>query len=91
MEYREVADGLGFPEGPLELPGGDILVTDIQGGTLLRINPASGAKTVFATTGGGPNGAAIGPVGPRRGWSVLPCRWVSAGRGRGKRPCRRGA
>jgi gluconolactonase len=63
MEYREVASGLGFPEGPLELPGGDILVVDIHGGTLIRINPASGEKSVFATTGGGPNGAAIGPDG----------------------------
>ena len=63
MEFREVASDLGFPEGPLELPGGDILVTDIHGGTLLRINPATGAKSVFATTGGGPNGAAIGPDG----------------------------
>ena len=63
MNYREVADGLGFPEGPLELPGGDILVTDIRGGTLIRVNAESGAKAVFATTGGGPNGAAIGPDG----------------------------
>lgn len=63
MEFREVASGLGFPEGPLELPGGDILVTDIRGGRLLRINPATGAVCVFATTGGGPNGAAIGPDG----------------------------
>ena len=63
MNYREVADGLGFPEGPLELPGGDILVTDIQSGTLIRINPTTGVKSVFATTGGGPNGAAVGPDG----------------------------
>ena len=63
MEFREVASSLGFPEGPLELPGGDILVTDIHGGTLLRIDPATGATSVFATTGGGPNGAAIGPDG----------------------------
>ncbi|MEP6871677.1 MAG: SMP-30/gluconolactonase/LRE family protein [Anaerolineaceae bacterium] len=63
MNYREVANGLGFPEGPLELPGGDILVTDIQSGTLIRINPTTGVKSVFATTGGGPNGAAIGPDG----------------------------
>ena len=60
MDYRVVATGLEFPEGPLELPGGDILVTEIRGGTLTRISP-DGTKSVFAKTGGGPNGAALGP------------------------------
>lgn len=62
MEHRLVTTGLRFPEGPLELPGGDILVTEIQSGTLTRIK-ADGTKSVFATTGGGPNGAALGPDG----------------------------
>ncbi|MFN0180236.1 MAG: SMP-30/gluconolactonase/LRE family protein [Gemmatimonadales bacterium] len=62
LPYRVVCDGLAFPEGPLELPGGDILVTEIYGGRLTRVTPG-GQKTVFATTGGGPNGAAIGPDG----------------------------
>jgi len=62
MNHRVVATGLRFPEGPLELPGGDILVTEIEAGTLTRITP-DGAKSPFATTGGGPNGAAIGPDG----------------------------
>jgi gluconolactonase len=62
MEHRVVATGLGFPEGPLEMPGGDILVVDIKNGTLIRIKP-NGTKSTFATTGGGPNGAAIGPDG----------------------------
>jgi gluconolactonase len=59
---RIVTDGLAFPEGPLELPGGDILVTEIRAGRLTRVD-ANGTKTVFAETGGGPNGAAIGPDG----------------------------
>ncbi len=62
MEYRIVAEGLGFPEGPLVLPGGDLLVTDIRGGVLNRV-AANGKVSVFATTGGGPNGAALGPEG----------------------------
>ena len=62
LSHRVVCDGLAFPEGPLELPGGDILVTEIHAGTLTRVTP-SGAKSTFATTGGGPNGAAIGPDG----------------------------
>lgn len=62
MNYRLVADGLAFPEGPLELPNGDILVTEIRAGVLTRITP-QGEKSLFATTGGGPNGAALGPDG----------------------------
>jgi gluconolactonase len=64
MDYRVVAEGLGFPEGPLVLPDGDLLMTDIQAGVLNRVkDDGSGRVTVFATTGGGPNGAAIGPDG----------------------------
>jgi gluconolactonase len=62
MDFRVIADGLGFPEGPVEMPGGDILVVEIQRGQLTRITP-DGRKSVFAVTGGGPNGAALGPDG----------------------------
>ncbi len=62
MQYREVASGLEFPEGPVVLPNGDLLVTEIKAGRLTRIT-AAGEKSVFAVTGGGPNGAAIGPDG----------------------------
>lgn len=62
MEFRVIATGLEFPEGPVVLPDGDILVTEIKAGRLSRISP-NGEKRVFAVTGGGPNGAAIGPDG----------------------------
>jgi gluconolactonase len=62
MEMRVVATGLEFPEGPLVLPDGDLLVTEIRGGRLSRVTP-DGTVSVFAVTGGGPNGAAIGPDG----------------------------
>ena len=63
MQNRTVvAGGLGFPEGPLVLPDGDLLVTDIQAGVINRVTD-SGEVSVFATTGGGPNGAAVGPDG----------------------------
>src|SRR5687768_8995759 len=62
LKPRLVCDGLAFPEGPLELPGGDILVTEIRTGTLTRVTPG-GARSLYATTGGGPNGAALGPDG----------------------------
>lgn len=62
MEMRTVATGLEFPEGPLILPDGDLLVTEIRAGRLTRITP-DGATSPFAVTGGGPNGAALGPDG----------------------------
>jgi gluconolactonase len=63
MDYRVVATDLAFPEGPLELPGGDIAVVEIRTGDVTRINPATGEKSLSAHTGGGPNGAALGPDG----------------------------
>ena len=44
------------------MPDGSCLVVEIAAGCLSRID-ASGAKRVIAQTGGGPNGAAIGPDG----------------------------
>jgi gluconolactonase len=59
---REIARGLGFPEGPVCLPDGSLLVVEIRRGTLTRIG-ADGTQSVVADLGGGPNGAAIGPDG----------------------------
>lgn len=62
MQFREIASGLEFPEGPVWMPDGSIVLVEIKGGRVTRVAP-DGAKTVIATTGGGPNGAAIGPDG----------------------------
>jgi gluconolactonase len=59
---RAVTTGLRFPEGPIALRGGDVLVVEIRRGTLTRVAP-DGRTTVVADCGGGPNGAAIGPDG----------------------------
>jgi gluconolactonase len=59
---REIASGLQFPEGPIALPDGAVLVVEIAGQTLTRVEP-DGRKQVIARTGGGPNGAALGPDG----------------------------
>src|SRR5262245_32285224 len=61
-EMREVATGLRFPEGPVVLPDGSLLVVEIAAGALTRI-ARDGRKTEVARPGGGPNGAAIGPDG----------------------------
>lgn len=58
-----VAEGLHFPEGPVIAPDGSLLVTEIRGGTIARVDPESGQVERIADTGGGPNGAALGPDG----------------------------
>ncbi len=62
MNLREIASGLRFPEGPIAMPDGSILLVEIERGTLLRVQP-DGSKHVVAQFSGGPNGAAIGPDG----------------------------
>lgn len=62
MKVREVASGLQFPEGPVALVDGSVLLVEIARGTLTRVRP-DGRAEVVATPGGGPNGAALGPDG----------------------------
>ena len=62
MNIREIAHGLRFPEGPVAMPDGSILLVEIERRTLLRVQQ-DGAQHVIARFGGGPNGAAIGPDG----------------------------
>jgi gluconolactonase len=59
---RVLATGLEFPEAPVPLADGSVLVTEIKRGTLSRVS-AAGRVDVVARLGGGPNGAAIGPDG----------------------------
>jgi gluconolactonase len=54
------AEGLRFPEGPVWLPDGDVAVVEIAAGRISAISP-NGRVHVIANTGGGPNGAALGP------------------------------
>ncbi|MCY3670382.1 MAG: SMP-30/gluconolactonase/LRE family protein [Alphaproteobacteria bacterium] len=61
-ELRTVTDGLMFPEGPVAMPDGSVLLVEIRRGTLTRVHP-DGRKETVAEPGGGPNGAALGPDG----------------------------
>ncbi len=61
-DVREITGGLKFPEGPIAMPDGSVLLVEIQRGTLSRVGQ-DGKVSVVAETGGGPNGAAIGPDG----------------------------
>jgi gluconolactonase len=62
MEIRTLAEGLLFPEGPVAMADGSVILVEIAAGALTRIAP-DGTRTVVAATGGGPNGAAVGPDG----------------------------
>lgn len=62
MKARVIARDLWFPEGPVCLDDGSLLVVEIRRRTLTRIG-TDGSKDIVAELGGGPNGAAIGPDG----------------------------
>ncbi len=62
ITIRTLAEGLAFPEGPVAMADGSVVLVEIAAGALTRI-AADGTRNVVAHTGGGPNGAAIGPDG----------------------------
>ncbi len=61
-EIIEVADGLKFPEGPVAMPDGSVILVEMFAWRLTRVYP-DGAKETVAEVPGGPNGAAMGPGG----------------------------
>ena len=61
-DFELVADGLRFPEGPVVMPDGSVILVEIEPGRITRVHP-DGRKETVAEPGGGPNGLAIGPDG----------------------------
>lgn len=59
---REITTGLLFPEGPVAMADGSVLVVEVARRCVTRVLP-DGTKEIVATPGGGPNGLAIGPDG----------------------------
>ena len=75
---RVLAADLEFPEGPVVLPDGSVVLVEIRGRRLTRVWP-DGRKQVVAEIPGGPNGAAMGPDGKiyicnNGGFSWIPSR-----------------
>ena len=62
LDIALVAEGLKFPEGPVVLGDGSVVLTEIEGKRVVRVSSKGEVETV-AETGGGPNGLAIGPDG----------------------------
>jgi gluconolactonase len=61
MQFELLAEDLQFPEGPIAMPDGSVILVEIKRGTLTRC--WKGRSEVIAKIGGGPNGAAFGPDG----------------------------
>ena len=59
---REIASGLAFPEGPVAMEDGSVLVAEAAAGRITCVKP-DGKKFAVAAPGGGPNGLAVGPDG----------------------------
>ncbi len=75
---RVLATGLEFPEGPVVMPDGSVVLVEIRGRRLTRVWP-DGRKETVAQIPGGPNGAALGPDGKmyvcnNGGFSWIPTR-----------------
>ena len=56
-----IAEGLAFPEGPVVMADGSVIVVELAGGRITRC--WNGRTETVCDIGGGPNGAAIGPDG----------------------------
>ena len=84
MDIQLVTEGLGFPEGPIAMADGSVVLVEIRGKRLTRVKP-DGSKETVAELGGGPNGAAVGPDGAiyvvnNGGAFKFPDDWESTGR-----------
>ena len=61
-DVRIMAENLGFPEGPVAMADGSVVLTEIAAGRITRVT-ADGTVSVVSAIGGGPNGLATGPDG----------------------------
>ena len=59
---KKVAEGLGFPEGPVYMQDGSVIFVELREQTVKRVSN-DGKVTLIAHCGGSPNGLAIGPDG----------------------------
>lgn len=75
LQWRELAAGMGFTEGPIAYQG-DIVFTSINRGKLYRVGLRDSEASEFVETGGGPNGLAMGSGGEifvaQNGGQIIP-------------------
>ena len=61
-DIRILASGLRFPEGPVAMADGSVILGEIAGGAVTRVM-LDGTTREIGKAGGGPNGLALGPDG----------------------------
>ncbi|MCB0982231.1 MAG: SMP-30/gluconolactonase/LRE family protein [Ilumatobacter sp.] len=61
-EMTTITTGLRFPEGPIAMPDGSVILVEMFGPRITRVLP-DGSKETVAEIVGGPNGLAMGPDG----------------------------
>lgn len=61
-EARCIAENLGFPESPVAMPDGSVVLSEMAAGRITRVWPDGSTDTV-ADVGGGPNGVGLLPDG----------------------------
>jgi len=61
-DFTEITSGLRFPEGPIAMPDGSVILVELFGPRITRVLP-DGTKQTIADIVGGPNGLAVGPDG----------------------------
>src|SRR4029079_9682056 len=82
-DVRSVASNFGFPEGPVVMPDGAIILTEIAGRCCTRIG-ADGARSTVGNAGGARNVLALGPDGAlylcnNGGGKYPPGHWMATG------------
>lgn len=60
--FEVMAEGLAFPEGPVALPDGSVVLSEIAARRVTHVRPDGRVRTL-AEPGGGPNGLAVAPDG----------------------------
>ncbi len=61
-DIKILASDLGFPEGPVWMADGSVILGEISGRKVTRV-ARDGSKSEIGKAGGGPNGVATGPDG----------------------------
>jgi sugar lactone lactonase YvrE len=74
MHFDVIASGLGFPEGPVVMEDGSIILVEIQHKCVTRL--WNGKREVIATLGGAGLLGALRGIARGRGWETI--RWITA-------------
>jgi gluconolactonase len=85
LAITELASGLQFPEGPVILADGSVLIVEIARGTVTKVGP-DGSVSYLSSQGGGPNGLALGPDGRLYICNNGGFKWTPPGSDRGLLP-----